>query len=438
MGRKKNKSRPNKTQKVMGENKAKVENQNHSHPHHSAQVKHPRWVSFVGMGSAMLAVCLSIYLLILHISGSSAAGCGPESSCGDVLTSRWSRIGVVPVSLFGLPIYLGLVLGYAGHLKRRTDWQWVANSAALLVIASSLYFSAIQYFIIQEICPYCLATHVFASVASIMVWKKPKTIPKLGSAINLYTIVMLVWISGVGLQVLMMGGTDENKEVAIASSETLTSLAEDEVSTQKERSGPRVAQSFGLDTEYLPIIGSANAENFAIALIDYTCKYCRNLHKELETVAASYPNQIAFILAPMPLDSECNTAMARRNFETSRSHVEGCEFARLALGLHKTDPLAYLKWDSEMMHRSKFPTFLEALTYARSLVDQGELGQNIVSEWVQQQIYMSSLIYDNHYSVYNQGNMPQMIINGQPQFTPFNGATDIISRLKLAYPGQFP
>ncbi len=475
MGKKsRNRQSQSKTQKSRRNSAKPPENASHEPPDSghgtrgkassragAAKASGPGWIIPLGLTLTTAALGLSIYLLWTSLSGAATAGCGPESSCGGVLNSRWAYIGPVPVSLFALPVYLGIGLGFLFRANGLHRLQWIGNVCAMMAIGSAVYFAGIQYFVLKSFCVYCLTTHTLATVAGLLVWRRRVPTPVPGHPSNLYALAGIVWAAGIILQITWAPQDEESagttppvgvQEEQAASQETpspdgtettqaagTTQEPEDRTAPTDEVSGlTRLGNVHGLDVNSLPLLGNREARHVAIAMIDYTCKYCRNLHMELEKVVSMHPYDIAFLMVPMPLDSECNPALASRGFETSRSHVEACEFARLALAMNRTSPEAFRNWDREIMHRSRFPTFMEALTLARSMVDPRELAENIIDPWVQTQINASSKIYDNHYSVYGKGTMPQMIMNDKPQFTPFNGAVDVVNRLRAAFPGQFP
>ena len=62
------------------------------------------------LGLLTIAFCVATYLGWTGLQSGSVAGCGPESGCGDVLSSRWSSWLGVPVSLLALPLYLVLIV----------------------------------------------------------------------------------------------------------------------------------------------------------------------------------------------------------------------------------------------------------------------------------------------------------------------------------------
>src|SRR5947207_1786295 len=78
----------------------------------------------------LAAIGIAAYLAWTSLSGSSVAGCGPDSGCDQVLHSRWGYWFGIPVSLLALIIYIG-VFGLSFRLGKniaptdqRKIWPW--------------------------------------------------------------------------------------------------------------------------------------------------------------------------------------------------------------------------------------------------------------------------------------------------------------------------
>ena len=396
--------------------------------------------------------------MVTSLSGGAAAGCGPDSSCEDVLTSKWAYIGSIPVSGLAIPVYLVIFWNLVCRLRGKSQFQWLGNGAALVTVVSALYFFLIQLAVIKSFCPFCLTTHVCASIAGVLGWRNSVRHVPGGSPGLAYSVVLAIWGIGILAQVLAPNqpGTSINQEPVVTppTPEVIQETGNAEQVAQNSNSdsegeaiGPdsapanrdrksRMASTMGLDVEGLPLIGLESAKRIEIVLVDYTCKYCRRLHADLIDMTTKSPDRVAFLMAPMPLDSECNNALARRGFQTQKSHIEACEISRLALALNRVSPAAFMAWDRDLMHRPEFPNYRLALTAARKLVNPQLLSEAIRSPWVSQQIAASSAIYESHYTKFGKGSMPQLVINGSPHFTPLSGSK-AISLLKASYPGEF-
>lgn len=83
--------------------------------------------------------------------------------CGQVLGSRWANIGPFPLSFFGMGFYLAVFLIAVGLLVHPKPYVWLRP--ALLTLATfgfafSLYLTAIQAFLIQAFCFFCVLSAI--------------------------------------------------------------------------------------------------------------------------------------------------------------------------------------------------------------------------------------------------------------------------------------
>jgi protein-disulfide isomerase len=58
---------------------------------------------------------------------------------------------------------------------------------------------------------------------------------------------------------------------------------------------------------------------------DYECPHCRRAHMRMRRLLSKYPGQIRLIHRHYPLDAECNSMLAGKEF-----HVRACELSRVA------------------------------------------------------------------------------------------------------------
>lgn len=83
--------------------------------------------------------------------------------CGQVLSSRWANIGPFPLSLFGMGFYLTVFLVAAALLVLPKPHPWLRPSLltlAALGFVFSLYLTAVQAFLIQAFCFFCVLSAI--------------------------------------------------------------------------------------------------------------------------------------------------------------------------------------------------------------------------------------------------------------------------------------
>jgi uncharacterized membrane protein len=111
----------------------------------------------------LVGVAISGYITFAHYREVSTL-CLPGMDCDAVLSSRYARIGGVPLSLFGLGMYLVLTaLGWMlwGELTGRQGL--VALGAYAIALAATLYTLYLYYleiFVIEAFCTWCVASSV--------------------------------------------------------------------------------------------------------------------------------------------------------------------------------------------------------------------------------------------------------------------------------------
>ena len=132
------------------------------------------WVVRVLVMAAMIG---SSYLAWAALGGERMPGCGPESGCDEVLSSRWARIFGIPVAWGALLVYG--VLGWAASGVRpdstvavQRGVRAVAWFAAVLTLGAAAWFVGLQVFVVGAVCVYCMSIHASGSVAALLVLLK--------------------------------------------------------------------------------------------------------------------------------------------------------------------------------------------------------------------------------------------------------------------------
>lgn len=127
---------------------------------------------------ALVGFADATYLTIEHYRG-VIPPCTVASGCESVLTSSYSTIAGIPVSLLGAIYYLIVLIGIVAYLesKNTKPLRWALLLTPLGFIFS-LWFLYVQAFILEAYCQYCLvsvATSVILFVAAVVVWRRYTT-----------------------------------------------------------------------------------------------------------------------------------------------------------------------------------------------------------------------------------------------------------------------
>src|SRR5437773_6644452 len=120
---------------------------------------------------AFLGMVDTLYLSVKR--GAGPIPCTLTGGCNDVLTSRFSEIGGIPLSWIGLAFYLTVFssaifeVSGAGHPLRFVFWL------ALAGVCISVVLVGIQAFVIHAFCEYCLGSAVLVtSIFFLSAWSR--------------------------------------------------------------------------------------------------------------------------------------------------------------------------------------------------------------------------------------------------------------------------
>ncbi len=104
---------------------------------------------------ALAGVADALYLTLLHITGQSAV-CGGSATCSEVLASKYSHLGAVPVAGLGLIGYFAIfscaVFALFGWVKSRLMLPVLVG----LMFLGTLWFLYVQAFLLHQYCRFCL------------------------------------------------------------------------------------------------------------------------------------------------------------------------------------------------------------------------------------------------------------------------------------------
>ena len=121
----------------------------------------------------VIGLLIATYLSIVELAGSVPV-CGPIKGCEEVANSEYSRIGGVPVAVFGVALSLLL-------LTLAIAW-WKTDAYGLLLahyglsmagVIFEIYFLYLQLFVIHAVCVWCTSyglSLVLRFVVAFIVW----------------------------------------------------------------------------------------------------------------------------------------------------------------------------------------------------------------------------------------------------------------------------
>jgi uncharacterized membrane protein/protein-disulfide isomerase len=331
---------------------------------------------------ALLAAAVAAYLLVVSLSQKGLPiGCGQGEGCDQVLRSRWSSLFGAPVGALALAAYLAAFAAtfFVNTSRSTSAWRILALVAASVFVAA-LWFAGLQLFVLQAICPWCMADHVLGlSMSAAVAWalvSRSLLNPGASTLPRAWPCAVL----GVALAGIMIA-----LQATIGAGSSVVRLP----AGQNGDSGPgptrQVAVLNGklmLDVHELPTLGDADAPKLIVLMFDYCCPHCRATHGYLIDGMPSYPGQYSLVLLPMPLDAKCNQAID----ETEPRFKESCDLARLALAVWRAKPEAFPAFDAWLYEPEQPRTLAEAQSRATELVGAESLDSALRDPWIDESI----------------------------------------------------
>lgn len=297
---------------------------------------------------ALAGFCLNLWLLFHRYTdlADGIAGCG-GGSCDEVLTSRWSMLFGVPVTLFGGLAYCVLMLSL-------TDRGEICHKPVLgLIAGAACWFLFAQAVLLGKFCPWCMAAHA-VGITLVLIAMFRLGFHAAWKTVGVWSIAAFL---GIGL-IQIYGPLPASHKMEDAVS------AMPDAPVQARGAGRIVAFDGGrksYNVRSLPRIGSEDATHILVEYFDYQCPACRTMSGYLEALVAKYPKDVAVLLLPMPLDADCNP-----HAPAASQHPGSCTIARIALAVWK-------------QHPESFAAFHHSLIADPSIDSARKLAENAIS-----------------------------------------------------------
>ena len=121
----------------------------------------------------LFGLTVASYLSVVELGGGVPV-CGPVHGCETVARSQYSRIGGVPVAVFGVCLSVVLLSAALGWW-RTGDRRLLAThyGLSLVGVTFEVYFSYLQVFVIEAVCVWCASygiSLVLRFLIALWVW----------------------------------------------------------------------------------------------------------------------------------------------------------------------------------------------------------------------------------------------------------------------------
>lgn len=297
---------------------------------------------------AAVAAGLSIWLTVQKLNGTitTLAGCGGGSDCANVLGSKWSMVfGLIPVSVLSSLLYLGIL---ASLWMRGVTVSWFRQLAAWIIVGSAVWFTVLQIFVIGSFCKYCMTMHAvgvaLALLILVMEYGKKEIFIKRAAVLLPFSVVFVLSLAAVQY----FGPEPVSHRVDDITIEAF------EGDAHAEGEG-RLVMFFEGKKKYrveaLPHVGASDADYVLVKYFDYTCDACWKMHEELDVLLGKYPERLAVILLPVPINRSCNPHLP----EGVHNHEGACELAILALRVWRADPEKFASFHAWLFENREVP-----------------------------------------------------------------------------------
>jgi uncharacterized membrane protein len=291
----------------------------------------------------LLALCAWVIALLLYMQGAEAPGCGADVGCGQVLSSQWSHLFRIPVSLLAMLTHAGILV--LSLFIRHQAVRLLLQTLVLTVALTGLWFIALQAYE-GAWCPWCCAAHA--------------------CAILMVPLVLMLKVRPEA-QPVSRWASRAIKPIALASLLTAFFITAQFVQPTPPPAPRHFAGFTDLRLEDNPLIGNADAPYLVAVLYDPVCPHCRVTHQHLRDAMRSntLKKDFAIALLPVALSDRCNPHMSR----TPPGFEGSCELVKLQLGL----------WIADPAYTDRFDAFLfDDAERAPSLTQAGELAEQLV------------------------------------------------------------
>ncbi len=154
--------------------KARLKDHHAARPRPQAAARpRPNWPILV---LALVGMALTGYLSWAASSGSGLQGCGIDSGCDAVLSSRWATLLGAPTAAWGFLAYAtlaGLAVG------RRAAWKWTATwIVSFAGVLYSVYLTTVSVTLLGATCPYCLTSlGLMTALFAVATSQRPADMP---------------------------------------------------------------------------------------------------------------------------------------------------------------------------------------------------------------------------------------------------------------------
>ena len=296
----------------------------------------PWLTAFAALGLAAASWSTWVHYQILN-STTYESFCDVNSTlnCTAAYTSRFGAIGGVPVALFGLLFFAGVLVLIAlcsnskAAAPNLSGYLFAASTIGLAVV---LYLAYASYFILHVVCLLCAGTYV-AVIGLFLISGAATNVPLMSLPMRILDDLKLLVRTPRALTATVVFIAAAAAAIVVFPEQPVTAAANTPAGDQAPAAAPAVsaAQLQQLETwlaqqPRVPVM--APSDGAAVVILkfnDYQCPGCGQTYRDYKPVLAKWakqaPGKVKFITKDFPLERQCNA------FVGQDLHLGACEAA---------------------------------------------------------------------------------------------------------------
>ena len=355
-------------------------------------------ISIAILNAAALAASM---LLLARGAGRRLPGCGEGSGCDAVSSSRWSRMGRVPVALLGTVAYAGMIASaLLLAFERAPAWPALLG-LSVLAGGAAVWFIFIQVLVLRRFCLYCMIAQSAAIGAAAIVWLPGPPwneqtqhaaiigAAALGALVLAQIVIRPKLYKFAEPKDVLPEPVQIPPPVPIAPTPPPATAPPPSPPPQNTRRVSLLGGRLSFDAWVFPLLGDPNAKHLIADLMDYTCEHCRAAHPMLDAAFKAFNGELAILLAYAPLERSCNPHVQIVNPRYARA----CDYARLALAVWETAPAQFAGFHRWLLEGTDPPPLETAKQRAVQLSSEQAIEQAIAGPRVQQMLADGVSVY---------------------------------------------
>ena len=294
------------------------------------------WLSaFAAVGMAAAAWSTWVHYQILN-SPTYESFCDVSSTlnCTAAYTSRFGAIGGVPVALFGVLFFAGVLVLIALCSQSKAaapnlpGYVFAASTIGLAVV---LYLAYASYFILHIVCLLCAGTYV-AVIGLFLISGAATKVPMTSLPMHILDDLKLLVRTPRALTATVVFIAAAVAAIAVFPEQRVTAAANAaEAEPMQAAAPPTAAQIQQLEVwlaQQPRVTVIAPSDGAAVVILkfnDYQCPGCGQTYRDHKPVLAKWakqaPGKVKFITKDFPLEKQCNQSFPQD------MHLGACEAA---------------------------------------------------------------------------------------------------------------